>query len=89
MEELKDTIALMTSADYKDRFKAEYWQTKIRYEKLHRTLVKYDAGTLTFKPVEDISMLHMSLLRDQADMMKGYLYLLEERAEIEAIDLSE
>ena len=32
---LDDTIILMSSSDYKDRFKAEYWQTKIRYEKLH------------------------------------------------------
>ena len=31
--ELKDTIELMNSADYKERFKAEYFQTKIRYEK--------------------------------------------------------
>lgn len=84
MKELKDTIEFMTSEDYKERFKAEYWQTKIRYEKLHRTLVKYDAGTLTFKPAVDIS-----LLRDQADMMQGYLYLLEERAEIESIELFE
>ena len=28
--ELKDTIALMQSDDYKDRFKAEHFQTKIR-----------------------------------------------------------
>ena len=34
--ELKDTIDLMTSEDYKDRFKAEYYQTKIRYDKLHK-----------------------------------------------------
>ena len=36
MTELKDTIELMTSENYKDRFKAEYWQTKIRYDKLHK-----------------------------------------------------
>ena len=29
--EFKDTIAMMTSEDYKERFKAEYYQTKIRY----------------------------------------------------------
>lgn len=83
MKELKDTIGLMTSEDYKDRFKAEYWQTKIRYEKLHRTLVKYDVGTLTFEPS------NISLLRDQAAIMVKYLYLLEERAEIERIELFE
>ncbi len=31
--ELRDTIALMESADYKDRFKAEYYQVE------HKTLI--------------------------------------------------
>ena len=31
--ELQDTIELMNSAEYKDRFKAEYYQAKIRYDK--------------------------------------------------------
>lgn len=48
--ELKDTIELMNSSDYKDRFKAEYQQVKIRHEKLHKMLVKWDAGTLDFEP---------------------------------------
>ena len=39
MNELKDTIELMNSSDYKDRFKAEYYQLKIRYTKLHAMLV--------------------------------------------------
>ena len=26
----------MLSDDYKDRFKAEYYQTKIRYNKIHK-----------------------------------------------------
>lgn len=30
---LSDTVQMMNSADYKERFKAEYWQTKIRYDK--------------------------------------------------------
>lgn len=79
--ELKDTIELMTSEDYKDRFKAEYWQTKIRYDKLHKMLVRYDAGLLTFEPT------NISLLREQASAMGRYLYLLEERAELEQIEL--
>lgn len=29
MNELKDTIELMNSSDYKDRFKAEYYQLKV------------------------------------------------------------
>lgn len=48
--ELKDTIELMNSSDYKERFKAEYLQVKIRYDKLHKMLVKWDAGTLGFTP---------------------------------------
>lgn len=34
MIELKDTVGLMKSSDYKERFIAEYTQVKIRYEKL-------------------------------------------------------
>ncbi len=79
--ELKDTISLMNSDNYQDRFKAEYLQTKIRYDKLHNTLVKYDAGTLPFKPA------NIELLREQAAAMGRYLYILETRAEIEKIDI--
>ena len=48
--ELKETVDLMNSEDYKERFKAEYLQTKIRYNKLHSMLVKWDAKTLSFTP---------------------------------------
>ena len=48
--ELKDTIDLMNSSDYKDRFKAEYWQVKIRLEKLRKMIAKWQAGTLGFTP---------------------------------------
>ena len=82
MIELKDTINLMTSDDYKERFKAEYYQTKIRYEKLHKTIVKYEAGTLEFEPTCPIE-----LLQQQAQSMGGYLYALEIRAQIEGIEL--
>lgn len=36
--ELKDTCSLMMSEDYKERFKAEYYQLKIRYAKLMKML---------------------------------------------------
>lgn len=78
-----DTIDLMISDDYRDRFKAEYWQTKIRYDKLHHTLIKHEAGTLDFDldcPVE--------ALTQQAHYMGNYLKMLEIRAEIEHIDLA-
>ena len=80
--ELKDTIKLMNSDDYKERFKAEYYQTKIRYDKLHKMLVKYEAKTLDFElscPPE--------ILEKQACYMGNYLKTLEVRAEIEKIEL--
>lgn len=80
--ELKDTSILMSSENYKNRFKAEYIQTKIRYEKLHKMLVKSKAGTLSFKPSCDIA-----LLTEQAGYMGRYLECLEVRAEIENINL--
>lgn len=48
--ELKDTIELMQSEDYKERFKAEYYQVKIRLEKLEAMLEKWDKGELDFTP---------------------------------------
>lgn len=82
MMELKDTVELMNSADYKERFKAEYYQTKVRYEKLHKMLIKYEAGTLNFEP-----KCSFDLLREQKEHMGLYLHCLEVRAEIEGIEL--
>ena len=42
--ELKDTATLMVSSEYKERFKAEYYQLKIRLEKLKCMLQKWDNG---------------------------------------------
>ena len=80
--ELKDTIELMTSEDYKDRFKAEYYQTKIRYDKLHKMLIKHSAGKLDFTPTCPINT-----LMTQERYMNEYLKQLEIRAEIEGIEL--
>ena len=76
------TVEGMLSPDYKERFKAEYQQTKIRYDKLHAMLVKADAGKLEFEPT-----CPLDLLRRQAAAMGQYLYCLEVRAQIEGIDL--
>ena len=79
---LKNTVDLMNSDDYKDRFIAEYLQTKIRYNNLHKMLVKHEAGTLTFKPNCPIDVLN-----SQIYYMREYLTQLEVRAELEGIDL--
>lgn len=82
MLEYMDTVNMMTSADYKERFKAEYYQTKIRYDKLHTMVVKYEAGTLDFSP-----NCPLELLKDQKAAMGKYLYVLEVRAQIEGVEL--
>ena len=82
--ELKETIELMQNSDYKDRFKAEYYQTRIRFEKLTSMLDKYQLGTLSFEPSCPID-----LLEEQRKYMLRYLHCLEIRAQIEGIKLLE
>lgn len=79
---LKNTVDLMLSDNYKDRFRAEYYQTKERYQRLHLMIIKYEAGTLDFQP--DCPL---ELLKRQAKAMGEYLYVLEMRARLEEIDL--
>ena len=80
--ELKDTAELMTSADWKDRFKAEYLQTKIRYEKLHALIVKREVGELDFS-----TPIPLDSWKEQALHMGLYLYQLEKQAAIHHIEL--
>jgi len=80
--ELKDTIELMTSADWKDRFKAEYLQTKIRYEKLHALAVKREVGKHGFD-----TPIPMESWKAQLYHMGLYLYELEKQAAIHGIEL--
>ena len=70
------------TGDYKERMVEEYRQLKERYDKLHKMLIKAEAGTLNFTlncPVD--------LLKEQRRHMENYLYCLEVRAEIEGIKL--
>ena len=79
---LSDTIALMNSEYYKKRFKAEYYQLEIRCEKLHNMIEKYEKGELEFEPSCPIEM-----LKKQLSHMREYLWILEERAAIEGVNL--
>lgn len=83
--ELKDTIEMMNSDDYKERLKAEYWQTKIRCEKLETILLKYMDGTLKFH----LNGSAYYLLTLQANSMHLYLDILQRRAKLEGIDLED
>ena len=94
MTELKETAKLMNSSDYKERFIAEYWQTKIRYEKLKAFNNKIEAAQITHfseldnKVKEPTHDCPANLLRDQQRVMGEYLHLLEIRALIEGIELN-
>lgn len=80
--ELKETIEMMTSFDFKDRTRAEYYQLKIRHEGLTRMLKGYREGTLDFTPNCSYDLLHTQLV-----YMECYMNVLEERAKIENIEL--
>ena len=73
---------MMGSADYKERFVAEYVQLKIRYKRLYAVLEKYAADKLDFKPTCPIEILY-----EQLDHMEAYLSVLETRAKYEGIEL--
>lgn len=100
---LYDTRALMMSRDYKKRFVAEYYQTKIRYEKLKAFNNRIEAAkqangscyiewaTAKAEGKKKVEMPEHDcpddLLRAQQHTMGDYLHLLEVRAVIEGIDL--
>lgn len=80
--ELKDTVELMTSNEYKERFIAEYCQVKIRYGKLKYMLERWDNGILDFIPTCPRSTYDLQLTA-----MKDYIAILEARAAMEGIAL--
>ena len=80
--ELMDTAKMMGSADYKERFKAEYEQLRIRYEKLDAMLDSWDAGALNFTPACPRSTYDI-----QIRAMVDYLGALEARAVMEGVPL--
>ena len=80
--ELNDTVEMMDSADYKERFRAEYYQVVIRYQKLKMMLANWDRGVLGFKPTCPRSTYNM-----QITAMADYIAVLEARAVMESVEL--
>lgn len=78
--ELSDTIEAMTSSDFKERFKAEYYQLEIRINKLRKIVDNYEQ--LPFKP-----KCSRELLGSQLVSMLTYKSYLLQRAKIEDIQL--
>ena len=92
MNELLATVKAMCSADYRERMRAEYQQTKIRYERLKNYCNKIEAAeiiadeSIMIEPKHDCPLW---LLKEQQRVMGEYLHFLEIRAEIEAVELEE
>lgn len=82
--ELKDTVKLMNSENYQDRFKAEYLQVKIRYDKLKSMVDKWDKGELNFEPTCPRIAYDIQL-----QIMEDYINILKMRARLEDINLWE
>lgn len=79
---LRNTVALMLSDDYRERFVAEYRQLMIRIESLSKMLDNWDNGSLEFTP-----QCPRSILEDQLLCMGKYARILKLRAELEGINL--
>lgn len=80
--ELKNTIDGMLSEDYRERFKAEYWQVKIRYEKLKTFITRIKGDE---PPKHDCPLF---VLEEQLHYMGYYMRILEDRAALEKINLN-
>ena len=80
--QLKDTIEMMTSKDYKERFKAEYYQLSLRLYSLTSMLNKWENNMLDFEP-----KCSKETLENQVIFMQGYMDILRLRAKIEEIEL--
>ena len=80
--QLKDTVEMMNSKDFKERFKAEYYQLSLRLDSLRSMLIKLNYNMLDFEP-----KCSKEILENQVIFMQGYMNILRLRAEIEEIEL--
>ena len=79
---LKDTVEMMNSDDYKERFKAEYYQLEIRVNGLKKMLDKWDNGELDFTPT-----CPRNTYNNQFEYMVNYMTVLDDIASMEGIEL--
>lgn len=70
--------------DYKQRMIIEYRELKERADKLATMMDKWDKGTLDFTPT-----CPKYLLEKQLETMREYVGILQTRAKIEDVDLTE
>lgn len=102
IKNLSETSDMMSSADYQERFKAEYYQLKIRLDKLkimldkwHTIDVQYSTEYMSEQEIAECYKNHLGfvpscpydLLSAQASTMETYLTILKRRAKLEKIKL--
>lgn len=91
IKELSQTCVMMCSKDYRERFKAEFYQLKIRIENLENFLAKIKAQYhYADKYIEKDKIQHdcdTFILEEQLYNMKHYLFILKQRAVIENINI--
>lgn len=81
---LQDTVEMMNSADYKERFKGELYLLKLRIDVLSKMIEDYREGKLKFEPKCENVMLESQLFSKAT-----YESVLKMRAEIEDIELEQ
>lgn len=88
--DLRVTAPLMESADYRERMLAEYWQTKIRYERLKKLTTRLEAEKVKLQPglpEQKLNGTPAEVLQRQQAVMGEYLHILELRAACEGVAL--
>ena len=85
--ELKDTIELMSSNDYKEHFLAEYYQLLIRYHRSGNLIGLYYEYKLLKQEAPNMYDCPIELLNMQYEAMEKLLDILVIRANIEDITL--
>lgn len=82
--ELKDTVEGMLSDDWKERFKAEYFQLDIRIQKLDAAIRKMTKTRCAL----DGAPIDLLFFRRQIRHMKRYRQEMRHRAEIHGVNLN-
>lgn len=81
---LQDTVEMMNSSDYKERFKAEYYQLLIRCQKLNNLINMIQSKEET----DFTATVSLDLLSAQLHAMTSYMFILQERAKLEGVEFS-
>lgn len=79
---LINSTLLMKSKNFKERFRAEYIQAVVRFNRLVAFLRQWDEGKLDYEPATPRATFNF-----QVEAMSKYIGILETRAKIEEIKL--